>query len=80
MATRARRRVRRWPTPSKCWAGRAVSLIRPGNDRSIRVAEKLGERLTGEVEMLGSKALVYAIERADFIAASRAAASADIAR
>ncbi len=49
---------------------RAVSLIRPGNDRSIRVAEKLGERLTGEVEMLGSKALVYAIECAALITAS----------
>jgi RimJ/RimL family protein N-acetyltransferase len=41
---------------------RVISLIRPGNERSIRVAEKLGERLTGEVELLGSKALVYAIE------------------
>jgi RimJ/RimL family protein N-acetyltransferase len=49
---------------------RVVSLIRPGNERSIRVAEKLGERLTGEVELLGSKALVYAIEQAGFTAPS----------
>lgn len=38
---------------------RVISLIRPGNARSIRVAERLGERLAGEVELLGSKALVY---------------------
>jgi RimJ/RimL family protein N-acetyltransferase len=59
---------------------RVVSLIRPGNERSIHVAEKLGERLSGEVELMGSKALVYAIERADFTAPSSAAASAGRAR
>ncbi|HET6263429.1 MAG TPA: GNAT family N-acetyltransferase [Usitatibacter sp.] len=41
--------------------GRIISLIRPDNVRSIRVAEKLGETLAGEVEVLGSKALVYEI-------------------
>ena len=40
-----------------------VSLIRRGNDRSIRVAEKLGARLAGEVELLGSPALVYETRR-----------------
>jgi RimJ/RimL family protein N-acetyltransferase len=40
---------------------RVISLIRPGNTRSVRVAERLGERLAGEVELLGSKALVYEI-------------------
>ncbi|HEX5129129.1 MAG TPA: GNAT family N-acetyltransferase [Usitatibacter sp.] len=40
-----------------------ISLIRPGNERSIRVAERLGERLSGEVELLGSKALVYEVRR-----------------
>lgn len=40
---------------------RVISLIRHGNARSIRVAERLGERLAGEVELLGSKALVYEI-------------------
>jgi RimJ/RimL family protein N-acetyltransferase len=42
---------------------RVVSLIRPGNERSIRVAERLGERLAGEVDLLGGKALVYEILR-----------------
>lgn len=38
---------------------RVISLIRPENERSIRVAERLGERLAGEVDLLGGKALVY---------------------
>ena len=42
---------------------RVISLIRPGNDPSIRVAERLGERLAGEVELLGSTALVYEVRR-----------------
>jgi RimJ/RimL family protein N-acetyltransferase len=42
---------------------RVISLIRPGNTRSVRVAEKLGERLVGEVELSGSKALIYEITR-----------------
>jgi RimJ/RimL family protein N-acetyltransferase len=40
-----------------------ISLIRPGNARSIRLAERLGEKLTGEVELLGSKALIYGMSR-----------------
>ena len=42
---------------------RVVSLIRPGNEPSIRVAERLGARLAGEVELLGSVALVYEVRR-----------------
>ena len=42
---------------------RVVSLIRPDNHRSIKVAEKIGEKLAGEVELLGSKALVYEIRK-----------------
>lgn len=38
---------------------RVISLIRHGNARSIKVAEALGERLAGEAELLGSKALLY---------------------
>jgi len=38
---------------------RVISLIRPANERSIRVAERLGSKLAGEVELRGSKALVY---------------------
>ena len=40
---------------------RVISLIRPGNHRSIRVAEALGEKLAGEIELLGSNALRYEI-------------------
>jgi RimJ/RimL family protein N-acetyltransferase len=40
---------------------RVLSLIRPENQRSIRVAERLGQRLTGEVELLGSRALRYEV-------------------
>ena len=40
-----------------------ISLIRPANARSIRVAERLGARLAGEVELLGSSALVYETRR-----------------
>jgi RimJ/RimL family protein N-acetyltransferase len=43
---------------------RVISLIRHANARSIRVAETIGETLAGEVELLGSKALVYEIRRA----------------
>ncbi len=38
---------------------RVISLIRPDNMRSIAVAETIGERLHGEVELLGSSARVY---------------------
>ncbi|MGZ5037690.1 MAG: GNAT family N-acetyltransferase [Usitatibacter sp.] len=42
---------------------RIVSFIRPGNAPSIRVAERLGETLAGEIELLGAKSLVYEIRR-----------------
>lgn len=42
---------------------RVISLIRPDNIASIRVAEKLGETLQEEIEMLGSVARLYAIEK-----------------
>ena len=45
---------------------RIVSLIHPGNNRSIRVAEKLGEKLQDKTEVYGKEVLVYGIERADF--------------
>ena len=38
---------------------RVISLIRQGNERSVKVALALGSRLTGETELLGSRALVY---------------------
>jgi RimJ/RimL family protein N-acetyltransferase len=39
---------------------RVIHLIRPGNAASIRVAERLGATREGEVELLGSKALLFA--------------------
>lgn len=40
-----------------------ISLIRPENTASIRVAERLGERLEGQITLLGGKACVYGIHR-----------------
>jgi RimJ/RimL family protein N-acetyltransferase len=43
---------------------RVISLIRPDNARSVKLAVALGERLAGEVEMFGSRALLYEIRAA----------------
>ncbi|MEM7725968.1 MAG: GNAT family N-acetyltransferase [Cyanobacteria bacterium P01_A01_bin.45] len=40
---------------------KVISLIRPNNFASIRVAEKLGEKFEGYVEVLGNQALMYGI-------------------
>ena len=40
---------------------RVISLIRPDNIRSIRVAEKLGETYQETIELFGQEATVYAI-------------------
>ena len=42
---------------------RVISLIRPANERSIRVAESLGEKRAGEVTLNGALALIYEIRR-----------------
>ena len=42
---------------------RVVSLIHPENQASIRLAERLGERLQGRVEVLGREHLIYGVER-----------------
>ena len=42
---------------------RVISLIRPRNTASIRVAEKLGQRLQDRMEFYGQEALVYGIRR-----------------
>jgi len=42
---------------------RVISLIRPGNERSVRVAERLGFVRDGAVELSGAAALVYANRR-----------------
>jgi len=46
-----------------------ISLIRPANLPSVRVAERLGERLEGGVDLFGNEALVYGISREDWLAA-----------
>jgi RimJ/RimL family protein N-acetyltransferase len=43
---------------------RVISLIRPDNHRSIKLAEALGERLSGPVELFGTTALLYEIRAA----------------
>jgi RimJ/RimL family protein N-acetyltransferase len=40
---------------------RVISLIRPGNHPSIKLATALGERLHSEVEIFGTRALLYEI-------------------
>jgi len=42
---------------------RVISLIQPENLRSIRVAEKLGERYERDVEVRGMPARLYSLER-----------------
>lgn len=43
-----------------------ISLIRPDNAASRRVAEKLGEKLQGETEIFGSQAVIYGIIRKEW--------------
>ena len=45
---------------------RVISLIRPQNAASIRVAEKLGQRLQERMEFYGEEALVYGIHRGEW--------------
>jgi RimJ/RimL family protein N-acetyltransferase len=40
---------------------RVISLIRPANAASIRVAEKIGQRHQGSLELFEREALIYAI-------------------
>ena len=41
---------------------RVISLIDPENVRSIRLAERLGERLEGDITLRGYRLFVYALE------------------
>lgn len=43
-----------------------ISLIRPENAASIRVAEKMGEKLQDRIEFYGEEALVYGIRREEW--------------
>lgn len=47
---------------------RVISLIRPQNAASIRVAEKLGQRLQERTDFYGEAALVYGIRREEWLA------------
>jgi RimJ/RimL family protein N-acetyltransferase len=49
-----------------------ISLIQPNNVRSIRLAERLGERLAGSTEVMGISALAYRITREEWSASNRA--------
>ena len=40
-----------------------ISLIHPDNKGSIRVAEKLGEKVEGQTEVMGINVLIYGIDR-----------------
>jgi RimJ/RimL family protein N-acetyltransferase len=44
-------------------APRVISLIRPDNERSLRVADRLGERYERSVELSGTLHHVYGIDR-----------------
>ena len=40
-----------------------ISLIHPDNTPSIRVAERLGEKVEGKTQLLGHEVLIYGIDR-----------------
>jgi RimJ/RimL family protein N-acetyltransferase len=47
---------------------RVISLIHPENRASIRVAERIGERLQGRVDHLGREMLCYGLHRETYLA------------
>ncbi|WP_044291317.1 GNAT family N-acetyltransferase [Rivularia sp. PCC 7116] len=51
---------------TKLQQSHVISLIRPDNAASRKVAEKLGEKLEGETKVLGNKAVVYGISREEW--------------
>ncbi len=46
---------------------RIISMIDPQNAASIRVAEKLGERIDGKYLSKGNDLLIYAMSRDEFV-------------
>lgn len=48
---------------------RVISLIHPDNLGSIRVAERIGERLEGQTELFGHDVLIYGVDRVGWDAA-----------
>jgi RimJ/RimL family protein N-acetyltransferase len=51
---------------TKVGAERVISVILPGNSRSIRVAEKLGERFVESRQLQGHDVSIYAIRRREW--------------
>lgn len=45
---------------------RVISLIHPENQASIRLAERLGQSLQGQAEILGKEHLLYGIDRGSY--------------
>jgi RimJ/RimL family protein N-acetyltransferase len=45
-----------------------ISLINPKNLPSIRVAERIGERLEGRIDHFGRQMLLYGLDRATYLA------------
>jgi RimJ/RimL family protein N-acetyltransferase len=54
---------------------RVISLIDPANAPSIRLAERLGERLTGETTVRGFHVLIYAMDRTSWESQQETSAS-----
>jgi RimJ/RimL family protein N-acetyltransferase len=61
-ATEAALALRDWAFDERSLT-RLISLIQDGNLRSIRVAEKLGERYERDVEVRGKPTMLYSLER-----------------
>jgi RimJ/RimL family protein N-acetyltransferase len=61
-ATEAALALRDWGVAERGLT-RLVSLIRPGNQRSVRVAEKIGEQYEREVVVRGQPTMLYSLER-----------------
>jgi RimJ/RimL family protein N-acetyltransferase len=60
-ATEAALALRDWGIAARGLT-RLISLIRPGNDRSVHVAEKIGERYERDIMMRRMPAMLYALE------------------
>lgn len=50
---------------------RVISLIHPDNAASIRVAERIGERLQGRIQHFGREMLCYGIDRETYLQEGR---------
>jgi RimJ/RimL family protein N-acetyltransferase len=60
-ATEAALAMRDWGIAERGFT-RLVSVIRPGNDRSVRVAQKIGERYERDIVPWGKPAMLYALQ------------------